>query len=320
MSRIWICQIWPYRCVRNGQNYWKRHWDHPNRTSDGLDLNSQSFRSTDGADEATCQAKIVSAKHWIKTQCDDVARWCDIHVINPGPTFDDVANTRTLVWWHGSWWRGGWLCRIAGVVDDWLLAWRVNPVQLQTIGWGRRVESVARVVARGQCCRRRVLERAVMQDVGSSPGFHQWILLVFLYVMVMSKTRFENFYFWVWIKHPLFQEQALIPVVGQFQNSNTHKFTWFGNLPTPRSYWFVLIKLRNNTNNKTRRRRKNLLYSTQALSLTFFSLCFHSSLCFSHTSTPALHWAYIYIKLGVKGINHAMIYAHRLPPLVLSGD
>ena len=64
--------------------------------------------------------------------------------------------------------------------------------------------------------------RAGMQDVGSSPGFHQWIRLVFLYTMVCSKTRLENFYFWVWIKHPLFQEQALIPVVGTFKQSNTH--------------------------------------------------------------------------------------------------
>jgi hypothetical protein len=66
------------------------------------------------------------------------------------------------------------------------------------------------------------------------------------------------------------KNQALIPVVGLFKQSNTHKFTWFGNLPTPRSYWFVLIKLGNNTNNKTRRRRK-ILYSTQ-LSLAL-SLC-----------------------------------------------
>jgi len=184
--------------------------------------------------------------------------------------------------WHGRWWRvcwlvcwrGWWLCRIAGVADDWLLAWRVSPVQLQTIGWRRRVESVAQVVARGQCCRRRVLARAGMQDVGSLPGFQQWICIFVLYTMVCSKARLENFDFWVWIKHPLFQEQALIPVVGKFQNSNTHEFTWFGNLPTPRSYWFVLIKLRNNTNNKTRRRRKSSLLNSSSLSHVFFSLCF----------------------------------------------
>jgi len=70
----------------------------------------------------------------------------------------------------------------------------------------------------------------------------------------------------------------VIWTVGSFKQSNTHKFTWFGNLPTPRSYWFVLIKLGNNTNNKTRRRRK-ILYSTQlslALSLCV-SLLFFSS-------------------------------------------
>jgi len=60
--------------------------------------------------------------------------------------------------------------------------------------------------------------------------------------------------------------------VGTFKQSNTHKFTWFDNLPTPHSYWFVLIKLGNNTNNKTRRRRQiPLLNSTLPSSL---SLCF----------------------------------------------
>jgi len=199
--------------------------------------------------------------------------------------------------WHGRWWRvcwlvcwrGWWLCRIAGLADDWLLAWRVIPVQLQTIGWRRRVESVAQVVARGQCCRRRVLARAGMQDVGSLPGFQQWICIFVLYTMVCSKARLENFDFWVWIKHPLFQEQALIPVVGKFQNSNTHEFTWFGNLPTPRSYWFVLIKLRNNTNNKTRRRRKSSLLNSSSLSHVFFSLCF------LHTPTLQLFTEHTYI-------------------------
>ena len=59
-----------------------------------------------------------------------------------------------------------------------------------------------------------------------------------------------------------------------FQKSNTHKFTWFGNLPTPRSYWFVLIKLWNNTN---KRRRKTQLNSTLSSSLfSSFSLCFRT--------------------------------------------
>jgi hypothetical protein len=37
--------------------------------------------------------------------------------------------------------------------------------------------------------------RAGMQDVGSSPGFQQWIRPVVLYTMVCSKTRLENFDF-----------------------------------------------------------------------------------------------------------------------------
>jgi len=94
------------------------------------------------------------------------------------------------------------------------MTWRVNPVQLQEFGRRRSVWCVWRVGARGQSCRRSVLAREGMQHVGSSPGFHQWTYLFFLYTMVMSKTRLENFDFWVWIKHPLFQEQALIPVVG----------------------------------------------------------------------------------------------------------
>ena len=138
------------------------------------------------------------------------------------------------------------------------MTWRVNPVQLQTIGRRRRVESVVRVGSAvvGACRSVRACRTSVLRRV--------------------------------------------------FKQSNTHKFTWFGNLPTPRSYWFVLIKLSNNTNNKTRRRKTSLLNSTLSV--------FSSSLRSSHSNSPALHWAYIYIELGVKGINHAMIYAHRLCP------
>jgi hypothetical protein len=68
-----------------------------------------------------------------------------------------------------------------------------------------------------------VWARAGIQVVGSSPEFHQWVALVFPYTMVCIKTRFDNFDFWVWIQHPLFQEQALIPVVRKFQKSNTHQ-------------------------------------------------------------------------------------------------
>ena len=34
-----------------------------------------------------------------------------------------------------------------------------------------------------------------MQEVGSSPGFQQWIRPVVLYTMVCSKTLLENFDF-----------------------------------------------------------------------------------------------------------------------------
>jgi hypothetical protein len=86
--------------------------------------------------------------------------------------------------------------------------------------------------------------------------------------MVCLKTRLENFDFWVWIKHPLFQEQALIPVVGLFPELKHTQFTWFSNLPTPRSYWFVLMKLTNNTNKE----EENLLNSTLHSSSLYSSL------------------------------------------------
>ena len=60
-------------------------------------------------------------------------------------------------------------------------------------------------------------------------------------------------------------------IVGTFPELKHAQFTWFGNLPTPRSYWFVLIKVTNNTNNKTRRRRNSsLLNSTLPSSLSVF--------------------------------------------------
>jgi len=137
-----------------------------------------------------------------------------------------------------------------------------------------------------------------MQDVCFSSVFHQWMYLIFLYTIVCSETCLENFDFWVWIKHSLFQEQDLIPVVRRFKQSNTHKFTWFDNLLTPGSYWFVLITQRNNTNKEE---EKTLLYSTlhtQALhySLSRFSPCFHSSLQQFHSSSMSIYiYIYIYI-------------------------
>ena len=64
---------------------------------------------------------------------------------------------------------------------------------------------------------------------------------------------------------------AVMIYVGSFKQSNTHKFTWFGNLPTPRSYWFVLMKLTNNTNK--RRRKNSTQLNTLKLSLSLLSLC-----------------------------------------------
>ena len=139
----------------------------------------------------------------------------------------DVALADVSCWLD--WWRGGWLCRIAGAADD--VAGQPGSVA------GIRAKKT-RGVRVARWCAWAVLSsvRVGMQDVGSSPGFHQWIRLVVLYTMVWLQRLFDNFDFWVWIKHPLFQEQALIPVVRIFQKSNTHKFTWFDNLPTPRSY------------------------------------------------------------------------------------
>ena len=52
-----------------------------------------------------------------------------------------------------------------------VLTCRVSPTRFAEAGRGRSVERVRRVGARGQSGRRRVLARAGMQDVGSSPGF-----------------------------------------------------------------------------------------------------------------------------------------------------
>jgi hypothetical protein len=76
-----------------------------------------------------------------------------------------------------------------------LLTWRVSPTRFAETGRRWSVARVRRVGARGQSGRRRVWERVGMQDVGSSPGFQQWIRPVVLYTMVCSKTRFENFDF-----------------------------------------------------------------------------------------------------------------------------
>jgi len=116
-----------------------------------------------------------------------------------------------LLAWHSLTCLAGWTDDVSGDCVELLaclMTWQVNPVQLLEFGRRRHVECVWHVGARGQCCRRSVLERAGMQDVGSSLDFHQWICLVVIYTMVCLKTRFDNFDFWVWIKHPLFSRTS----------------------------------------------------------------------------------------------------------------
>jgi hypothetical protein len=91
----------------------------------------------------------------------------------------------------------------------------------------------------------------------------------------MFKNTFGELLFLGLDQTPSFSRTSSNTSCWDIQAIKHTQFTWFGNLPTPRSYWFVLIKLRNNTNNKTRRRRKNssLLNSTLSSSLSL-SLCF----------------------------------------------
>jgi hypothetical protein len=87
---------------------------------------------------------------------------------------------------------------VAGDVDGdrtAVLTWRVSPTRFAEAGRRWSVARVRRVGARGQSGRRRVLARAGMQDVGSSPGLQQWIRPVVLYTMVCSKTHLKNFDF-----------------------------------------------------------------------------------------------------------------------------
>ena len=75
------------------------------------------------------------------------------------------------------------------------MTWWVSPTRFAEVGRRWSVARVRSVGARGQSGRRRVGERVGMQDVGSSPGFQQWIRQVVLYTMVCLKTRLENFDF-----------------------------------------------------------------------------------------------------------------------------
>jgi hypothetical protein len=75
-------------------------------------------------------------------------------------------------------------------------------------------------------------------------------------------------------------------------------------LPTSRSYWFVLINQGNNTNKEEEKK----LFSTQLYTLKLSLTVFLS--VFSHFSALHLHSSSMSIYVRVKGINHAMIYAH----------
>jgi hypothetical protein len=62
-----------------------------------------------------------------------------------------------------------------------------------------------------------------------------------------------------------FKNKLWYQLLGNSRNKHI-QFTWFDNLFIPWSYWFVLIKFRNNTNNKTRRKKRKF-FSTQLNSL-----------------------------------------------------
>ena len=139
-----------------------------------------------------------------------------------------------------------------------VLTWQVNPTRFAEAGRRRSVACLRRIGARGQSRRRRVraCRTSVLLRIYTSGFF--WLSYTRWYI---QKHVLRTLIFEFGLNTLFFKNQTLIPIVGYFQNSNTHKFTWFGNLSTPRSYWFILINLTNNTNNKTRRRRK--FFSTQ---------------------------------------------------------
>jgi hypothetical protein len=107
-----------------------------------------------------------------------------------------------------------------------------------------RVWRMARVCVRGQPPRRRVTAHATVFDVQFRHGFHQWLRLFLLYIVVWSKHNLDNFYFWAKIKHH-FKPYALIPIVGdsdspcadrwcsdsyskEAKHTETQYLTWFG--------------------------------------------------------------------------------------------
>jgi len=149
-------------------------------------------------------------------------------------------------------WRVCWLCILASWLrhDNIILirVWHVGRVvwysgRVSSSGWKRRVWRVARVCARGQSPRRRVMARAEVSDVRFRRGFQQWLRLFLLYIVVWSKHNFDNFHFWAKSNTPL-NHVLWYQLLGKFRlvmywyllirgKAHWHNnLTWFGKSPT----------------------------------------------------------------------------------------
>ena len=96
----------------------------------------------------------------------------------------------------------------------------------------------------------------------------------------------------------------VLPMLWKFRTQTHIRFTWFDNLPTPRSYWLVLINQGNNTNKEEEKTLLNSTLHTQALSTAlsrYPSLC---SLCVLHTHTRSSSLSIYVYKWEWRGINH----------------
>ena len=108
--------------------------------------------------------------------------------------------------------------------------------------------------------------------------------------------------------------QLVLLSVGSFNQSNIHRFTWFDNLPTPRSYWFVLITQRNNTNKEEEKTLLNsTLHNSSSPLLSLVSLCVFTLLC--HTSSLSSSLCLIIDKAWGKK-SRPSITAKWLPPFM----
>jgi hypothetical protein len=106
-----------------------------------------------------------------------------------------------------------------------------------------------------------------------------------------------------------FKNKLWYQLLWKFRTQTDIRFMWFGNLPTPRSYWLVLINQGNNTDKEEEKTLLNSTLHTQALSTAlsrYPSLC---SLYVLHTHTRSSSLSIYVYKWEWRGINHAMIYA-----------